>query len=785
MTRKIGSRYTVTRVIGRGTCGTVWEGAGPDGPVAVKLLREDLAADQTLIARFVQERTVLTSLVHPNVVAVRDLVVDGCDLALVMDLVRGTDLRERLEVAREASHGAGFGGANGATGAADGDGGTSRSGGGLRPAEAAAVAADVAAGLAAAHARGVVHRDVKPENVLLDADSGTARLTDFGIARIIDGPRRTRATRIVGTPDYLAPEVIEGCLPGPAVDIYALGTLIFELLTGWTPFGGGHPGAVLRRHVTEAVPEISGMPEPFADLLASCLSKAPAARLTAAEVAGRLRMVLPDLAGLPALRVADPRVAADLASSADGRNGPDHLVPMVVGSVPLVNAAASVTDDSRQTHPNLMRPIREPLGPSTPVPVLEQPGRTRSDVDSDEEPGLSREHGKHIAQKSRHRRGPVIAAIVAAAVVAAGGYAWWHVHNSRSSHKSIGASPSDSVRSRSVSDSVRSGSDASASPASDRDAVAAPVGPMGLASFGTTTKPPVKPVGAVRFAAAGNTFFVAMTGTDGIVRYATAPAVSDTVTRSDTVRFARTATFGAWHAVPGASSDVEPAIVGRASGGAELYVVSSADSQIHRAVYSATADSWSSWSTLSGVGSTKVAGAPSAVALDSMRTELLVASAAGSLVTTNGPGTLGGSGAWQSWHTISAAGAVKPGVALTVRSDGSQAAFVVRTSDQTVLRLLDSGPSSYGWGQSFSTGAAGQPEAAYTGTGKPDLFIRAASGDVQVYEPSGATLRGAQTTASAGVTSLDPPGIAALPDQRLVMCVTAADGAIRLYASTV
>src|SRR5215472_11286842 len=93
VTRKIGSRYTVTRVIGRGTCGTVWEGAGPDGPVAVKLLREDLAADQALVARFVQERTVLTSLEHPNIVGITDLVVDGTDLALVMDLVHGSDLR--------------------------------------------------------------------------------------------------------------------------------------------------------------------------------------------------------------------------------------------------------------------------------------------------------------------------------------------------------------------------------------------------------------------------------------------------------------------------------------------------------------------------------------------------------------------------------------------------------------------------------------------------------------------------------------------------------------------
>lgn len=794
MTRKIGSRYTVNRVIGRGTCGTVWEGTGPDGPVAVKLLREDLAADQTLIARFVQERTVLTSLSHPNVVAVRDLVVDGADLALVMDLVRGTDLRERLEAAKEAVGGGGGSGGVGEVAAAG------RGSGGLRPAEAAALAADVAAGLAAAHARGVVHRDVKPENVLLDADSGTARLTDFGIARIIDGPRRTRATRIVGTPDYLAPEVIEGCPPGPAVDIYALGTLIFELLTGWTPFGGGHPGAVLRRHVTEAVPDIPALPEPLADLLGSCLSKAPAARLTAAEIAGRLRMILPDLAGLPALRVADPRATVDLAASSDGSNGSDRPVPMVVGSVPLVNAAADTADDTRQTHLNLMRPIREPLGPSAPVPVpgTAQPGRPQPDADSDGEPAAPADHGRHIAQKSHRRHVPVIAAIVAAALIAAGGYVWWHGHRDHSGRQSTGAPPSDTVTSTPLSDSVRSGAGASASSAADEGAAAAPVGPLGLVSFGAIEKPPVTPVGAVRFAAAGSTFLVAMTGVDGSVRYATAPAVSDTVTKSDTVavsdtvRFVETPRFGAWRVVPGVSSAAEPAIVARASGGVELYVVSAADSQIHRALYDAGAGSWSGWSVLGGVGSTEVGGAPAAVGLDSGRTELLVASGAGGLLTATGPGagagTGGGAGSWQPWHSISAAGTVKPGVALAARSDGSsQAAFVVRASDMAVLRLTNSGTSvwNWNWSQGFSTGAVGQPEAAFSGAGKPDLFVQAASGDVQVYQPSGANLRGAEAAASAGVASRNPPGIAALPDQRLVVCVTAADGTVRLYASTV
>jgi serine/threonine-protein kinase len=302
-------------------------------------------------------------------------------------------------------------------------------------------------------------------------------------------------------------------------------------------------------------------------------------------------------------------------------------------------------------------------------------------------------------------------------------------------------------------------------------------------AFGKVETPPVKPVGAVRFAAAGNTFLLAMTGTDGTVRFATASAPAA----------AQTPQFGAWNTVPGLSSAAEPALVGRASGGVEVYVVSSADSRIHRALYSSAAASWSPWSALSGVGSTDLVGAPAAVALDSTRTELLAASSTGGLVTASGPsaaegagtGTEAGTGAWQAWHVISAAGTVKPGVALAARPDGAQAAFVVRASDQAVLRLSNAGSSAYAWGQSFSTGAVGQPESAYTGAGKPYLFVQTAAGDIQIYEPSGSNLRGAQTTASAGVTSHNPPGVAALPDRRLVVCVTAADGAVRLYASTV
>ena len=339
MARKIGSRYTANQILGRGSAGTVWLGEGPEGPVAIKLLREDLASDQELVGRFVQERTALLGLDHPNVVSVRDLVVDGNDLALVMDLVRGTDLRTRLDRERR-----------------------------LPPAAAVAIVADVADGLAAAHAAGVVHRDVKPENVLLDMQgplgpggSHPALLTDFGVAKLIDSPRRTRATKIIGTPDYLAPEIVEGLPPRAAVDIYALATVLYELLAGFTPFGGGHPGAVLRRHVTETVVPLPGIPDELWQLLVQCLAKAPASRLRASELGDRLRELLPLVEGMPPLDVDEP----------DTDQGEEPEVPagepaaparerVRRGAVPLV-PGAKPADSNRDTHTSMRVPAPDEL----------------------------------------------------------------------------------------------------------------------------------------------------------------------------------------------------------------------------------------------------------------------------------------------------------------------------------------------------------------------------------------------------------------------------------------
>lgn len=399
MARKIGSRYTAHQILGRGSAGTVWLGEGPEGAVAIKLLREELASDQELVGRFVQERAALLGLDHPHVVGVRDLVVDGNDLALVMELVRGTDLRTRLERERR-----------------------------LAPEAAVAIAADVADGLAAAHAARIVHRDVKPENVLLNMQgplgpggAHPALLTDFGIARLVDSPRRTRATKVIGTPDYLAPEIIEGLPPRASVDVYALATVLYELLAGFTPFGGGHPGAVLRRHVTESVAPLPGIPDELWQLLLQCLAKAPASRLRAPELAARLRELLPGLAGMPPLDIDEPddeepegeqegpgaREEAYHPSAAPAEATPPR------GAVPLVQGA--VPDSNRDTHTSMRVP-----GPDELAGGAHGTART------------PRAAGERRAGSARHRAAPEavrrrrirLGAAAAAALVAAGLGGW-------------------------------------------------------------------------------------------------------------------------------------------------------------------------------------------------------------------------------------------------------------------------------------------------------------------------------------------------------------------------
>lgn len=285
--RALGSRYVLDRELGSGAMGTVWSARDlvTDEAVAAKILHSHFSADVGIVTRFLQERTFLTQLNHPSIVKVRDLVVEGSSLGIVMDLVEGSDLRAVL-----------------------------RQEGTLAPARAAALTADVLDGLAHAHAMSVLHRDVKPDNVLLDGGT-RARLSDFSIARLAQ-ETTVRMTGVLGTADYMAPEVFAEQVSA-ASDVYGTGIMLYELLAGRTPFSsgvGGNSYAIAKRHEVALPPVVPGMPDRLWALLSTLLAKTPAHRPSAAEASAELRRLLSELGHVPPLPAqAAPAVWEELA----------------------------------------------------------------------------------------------------------------------------------------------------------------------------------------------------------------------------------------------------------------------------------------------------------------------------------------------------------------------------------------------------------------------------------------------------------------------------------------
>jgi serine/threonine-protein kinase len=197
-----------------------------DREVALKMLHVSLADDPTFIDRFRRAARSAATLSHPNIVAVHDWGATQGTYFMVMEFVRGVNLRAIL-----MKHGA------------------------LDPANAVSIVSDVLAALEHAHAQGIVHRDIKPENIMVRASDGAVKVADFGLARAFADSRVSQAPgTVTGTVQYLAPEQIEGMPADPRTDLYATGTVLYELLTGEVPFTGETSMAIAWRHLRERVP---------------------------------------------------------------------------------------------------------------------------------------------------------------------------------------------------------------------------------------------------------------------------------------------------------------------------------------------------------------------------------------------------------------------------------------------------------------------------------------------------------------------------------------------------
>ncbi|MBE8469375.1 serine/threonine-protein kinase [Streptomyces justiciae] len=362
--RPVGSKYLLEEPLGRGATGTVWrarqrEAAGaeaavqgqPGETVAIKVLKEELASDPDIVMRFLRERSVLLRLTHPNIVRVRDLVVEGDLLALVMDLVDGPDLHRYL-----------------------------RENGPFSPVGAALLTAQIADALAASHTDGVVHRDLKPANVLLKQNGGQMHpmLTDFGIARLADSPGLTRTHEFVGTPAYVAPESAEGRPQTSAVDIYGAGILLYELVTGRPPFSGGSALEVLHQHLSSEPRRPSTVPDPLWTVIERCLRKNPDDRPSAENLARGLRVVAEGIGvhansaqiaaaeNVAALLAPDPAPAA-VPGSAD----PTQVLPHGAGAYDP-NAATNVLPHVGAADPTAVLPNRGAADPTAVMPPVPQ-----------------------------------------------------------------------------------------------------------------------------------------------------------------------------------------------------------------------------------------------------------------------------------------------------------------------------------------------------------------------------------------------------------------------------
>ncbi|MCX5378819.1 Stk1 family PASTA domain-containing Ser/Thr kinase [Streptomyces sp. NBC_00091] len=301
--RVLDGRYRVDARIAAGGMATVYRAFDTrlDRVLALKIMHPDLAADAAFVDRFIREAKSVARLAHPNVVAVFDQGTDGPYTYLAMEYVSGCTLRDVL-----------------------------RERGALQPRAALDILEPVLAALGTAHRAGFVHRDMKPENVLI-GDDGRVKVADFGLVRSVDSATNTTGS-VLGTVSYLAPEQIEDGVTDTRVDVYACGVVLYEMLTGSKPHTGGTPAQVLYQHLNEDVPPpsaaVPGLSAALDELVAHAAARSPELRpYDAAALLGLAREARARL-GEAELDAVPPQARAAERSAAEDRTS---VIPRPVG----------------------------------------------------------------------------------------------------------------------------------------------------------------------------------------------------------------------------------------------------------------------------------------------------------------------------------------------------------------------------------------------------------------------------------------------------------------------
>jgi serine/threonine protein kinase len=290
--RLLNKRYQLLETLGKGGMAIVYRAQDLmlERQVAVKVLREDFSSDPAFQERFRREAKAAANLSHPNIVTMHDFGLDNGQLFLVMEYVPGKDLKTLTKQRVRFS-----------------------------PEEAIPLLIQACAGIGYAHRAGLVHCDVKPQNMLVTPDM-RLKVADFGIARALATIHPEEQADVVwGSPQYFAPEQAQGAAPAPASDVYSLGIIMYEMLTGSLPFNATTDSDLARQHVEDEPPLLSEMlPEispTLEQILKKVLSKEPSQRYRTADQLGRVLMNFGNARSAPSLALTPEAAGLDLASS--------------------------------------------------------------------------------------------------------------------------------------------------------------------------------------------------------------------------------------------------------------------------------------------------------------------------------------------------------------------------------------------------------------------------------------------------------------------------------------